>query len=116
MRGCPSSDARRLAERCRGRNRSRRYYGKRNAASAVTERTGRSVDVRCECGDVFALSVRRAFEHRRAGTSPRCRECRRPPLEMTAEEREKLQRWWLERSGLSLGELREIAAALGQSA
>jgi hypothetical protein len=31
---------------------------------------------------------------------------------MTDAERAKYQRWWLERSGLSLDELREIAVGL----
>jgi hypothetical protein len=31
---------------------------------------------------------------------------------MTAGERAKFQAWWLERSGLSLDELREIAVGL----
>ena len=49
------------------------------ATVAVAERVGPSVSVTCdECGGTFTLSVRREFEHRRNGTTPRCRECRRP--------------------------------------
>ena len=92
----------------------RRSYGKRLAASAVAERVGRSVDVRCgECGDVFALSVRNEFEWRRRGRAPICRPCRRPEKPMTPAERERFVRWWREESGLSARELREIAVGLG---
>jgi hypothetical protein len=51
-------------------------------------------------------------EHRRNGTTTKCRACRRPAIELTSAEREKYRTWWLEESGLSLVVLREIAVGL----
>jgi hypothetical protein len=39
--------------------------------------------------------------------------CRRPPRTMTPAERERFQGWWLDESGPSLAELRQIAVGLG---
>jgi hypothetical protein len=57
------------------------------------------------------LSARREREHRRQGREPVCATCGRPPIELTDAERERYRQWWLEKSGLSPAELREIAAA-----
>jgi hypothetical protein len=62
----------------------------------------------------FDLSVRREYAHRRDGTTPLCLTCRRPPKPMKPEERERYRRWWLEKSGLSVNELREIAVGLAR--
>jgi hypothetical protein len=59
------------------------------------------------------LSARREREHRRQGREPVCSLCRRPPIELTDAERERYVRWWVEKSGLSIEELREIATAIG---
>jgi hypothetical protein len=61
-----------------------------------------------ECGDTFSLSARRAREWR--NRDPVCRRCRQPPRELTAAERERFRRWWLDRYPLE--ELREMAAAI----
>lgn len=83
-------------------------------ASSVAERTGPSVEVSCSgCGERFPLSVRNEYRHRRAGTSPACRICRRPSLVLSDEERATYQAWWREESGLSARELHEIAVGLG---
>jgi hypothetical protein len=58
---------------------------------------------------VFELSVRNEYGWRKRGLEPRCSACRRPAAELSAEEREKYRRWWLEESGLSAAELYEIA-------
>lgn len=65
-----------------------------------------------ECGSSFDLSARNVRAARQRGEEPLCAECRRPPKEQTPAEREKLKRWWLEKSGLELVELRELAFAL----
>ena len=65
-----------------------------------------------DCGDGFDLSVRREYEYRRAAKPPLCQMCRRPGLKLTDAEREHYGRWWREASGLSAGELREIALGL----
>ena len=79
----PMDTIRRVSEGCRLsaatsrarrsiRTRSRRFYGRRPAASSVAERRGQVVEVRCgECGGGFTLSSRRAFEYRREGREPR---------------------------------------------
>ena len=59
---------------------------------------------------MFALSVRREYAHRAAGTKPKCRTCRRPELPMTAAEREKYRAWWLEH--FTLAEIRELAEGI----
>ena len=56
--------------------------------------------------------VRREYEHRRDGTTPRCLTCRRPAVAMTEAEREKYVAWWLYESGLSVDELVGIAVGL----
>ena len=83
------------------------------AASSVAERVGPSVDVTCGgCGERFELSVRREYQHRRDGTTPRCVTCRRPAVAMTEAEREKYVAWWLYESGLNVDELIEIGSRL----
>jgi hypothetical protein len=62
---------------------------------------------------VFQLSVRNAFRYRKEGRSPLCTLCRRPSLKMSDEGRADYIAWWIERSGLSRAELREIAVGLG---
>ena len=61
------------------------------------------------------LSQRRAGQYRAEGRSPKCETRRRPPIVMTAVERARFKRWWLEESGLSSGELRDIAIAVSAS-
>jgi hypothetical protein len=69
--------------------------------------------VRCgECGERFTLSARRARAYRAEGQAPKCRQCRRPPIVLTEEERVRFRSWWLESSGLSQDELYEIAFGL----
>ena len=67
----------------------------------------------CRCGVVFSLSARNTREHEKRGTLPLCRGCRfpHPELEVSAEERRAYQRW-LEESGLSPAELRDLASCL----
>jgi hypothetical protein len=60
------------------------------------------------------LPVRNEFGWRKRGPEPRCSTSRRPAAELSAEEREKYRRWWLEDSGLSARELQEIADGLGE--
>jgi hypothetical protein len=68
------------------------------------------VRVRCAgCGSRLDLSTRRALEHRRAGTEPRCRECRSSRALVVVTE--QLRRWWLDR--YTLAEIRELAVGLG---
>jgi|SoiMethySBSTD1v2_1073268.scaffolds.fasta_scaffold397366_2 hypothetical protein len=64
------------------------------------------------CGEHFEISVRREYQHRHNGTTPRCLPCRRPPKPMTEAERARYRRWWLEESGLSRDEVRAIAVGL----
>ena len=66
------------------------------------------VELRCsDCGDVYTLYARRAFEYRREGREPRCRTCRRPERPPPDEGD---RRYWLER--FSLAEIRELAAGI----
>ena len=65
-------------------------------------RRSENVDVNCElCAVSFRLSIRRASEHRRRGTSPRCRTCRHPNEGPSREAVEAAKAWWLERYSLS---------------
>jgi hypothetical protein len=117
----PSRTARDRAKRVRrdAQHRPRALPARQGSSTtgAVAERTGSSVTVRCGgCGDVFQLSVRNEYEHRRKGTTPKCQICRRPPKPLTRAERERYRAWWLEESGLSRRELHEIAVGLVASA
>ena len=70
--------------------------------------------MRCEgCGDRFELSVRGVQRYRAEGREPRCAICRRPHTPLTTEERSRFKLWWIEESGLSISELRELALGLG---
>lgn len=65
-----------------------------------------------ECEEWFWLSGRNSLRHRTAGTRPICGDCRHPVKQPTEEERAELRRWWVEESGLSLVELREIGFSI----
>lgn len=57
---------------------------------------GRSTTtVRCECGDVFELSVRTDRRHRAQGTRPRCVICRRRALRIVSSQ--QFHNYWLKR-------------------
>jgi hypothetical protein len=58
---------------------------------------------------MFELSARNARANRAAGREPVCRECRNPPKPPDPATMEKMRRWWLEDSGLSLEEVQELA-------
>jgi hypothetical protein len=65
--------------------------------------------VRCgDCGGDFELSARRARDHRKAGTTPRCRRCRLPGTAPKPTEADR--RYWLDR--FTLDEIRELVAAI----
>lgn len=68
----------------------------------------------CRCGRQFTLSARNSREHRKRATVPLCRACRFPRAEqaVSAEELRAYPRWWLEESGLSPAELRDLASCL----
>jgi hypothetical protein len=71
-----------------------------------------SVDARCgECGDVLSLSRRRAYEHRRSGTTPRCDLCGRPQTKLTPAKREPKN---LDRPGARPGQQEEDAPRVGR--
>ena len=61
-----------------------------------------------DCGGDFELSARRARDHRKAGTAPRCRPCREghEAPKVTQEMRD----WWLER--FTVDEISELAARM----
>ena len=56
--------------------------------------------------------MRREYQHRRDGTTPKCVTCRRPAVAMSEAEREKYVAWWLYESGLEVDELIELATSL----
>jgi hypothetical protein len=56
--------------------------------------------------------VRREYQLRRDGTTPKCITCRRPAVPLTDAEREKYVAWWLYESGLSVEELIGITVGL----
>ena len=49
---------------------------------------------------------------RQRGQEPVCALCRQPERDVDDEERARMVRWWLEKSGLELDELLEIAKAI----
>jgi hypothetical protein len=63
----------------------------------------------CDCGRPFTLNARSLRRAHRQGRRPVCGSCK--PLG-GAGDSEALQRWWIESSGLSFDELREIAYLL----
>ena len=83
---------------------------------ALVDRVGPSVVVEYgSCGSRFELATRNERRYRSEGRAPTCETCRRPALKLTPAERERFRRWWLEESGLSRRELREIAVGLSTS-
>ena len=56
--------------------------------------------------------MRREYQLRRDGTTPKCITCRRPAVPLTDAEREKYVAWWLYESGLSVEELIGITVGL----
>jgi hypothetical protein len=70
--------------------------------------------VRCrKCGSIFGLSARNVRAARQRGREPVCSPCRQTEKPIDEAEMEKLRRWWLEESGLTLDELLEIGRMLG---
>jgi hypothetical protein len=61
-----------------------------------------------ECRATYSLSRPRAkhYEHRPF----RCEDCRRPPIELTDEERERYEAWWEE--NFTPGELAKLRASV----
>ena len=55
--------------------------------------------VACDCGERFGLSARNIREHRRQGTTPRCRRCRYGS-DRTPKPTDAMRRWWLARYSL----------------
>ena len=56
--------------------------------------------------------MRREYQHRRDGTTPKCVTCRRPAVAMNEAEREKFVASRLYESGLEVDELLAIAVGL----
>jgi hypothetical protein len=53
------------------------------------------VTVRCECGDVFDITVRSQRRHQQAGTHARCQICRRRTAVIVSSVR--YRNYWLKR-------------------
>jgi hypothetical protein len=77
----------------------------------VTVEALRSVVCRV-CGTRFELTARNVRGWHSRGLDPVCAECRHPSKPVDAQTRVRMRRWWVEESGLSLEELREIAGAI----
>ncbi len=70
----------------------------------------RRVEAVCEsCGSSFVRSSTAARRARQHARQTLCKPCRYPGA---VEGEDRLQRWWLEESGLELEALREIAVLL----
>jgi hypothetical protein len=67
------------------------------------------------CGGGFTLSKRNVRAARQRGEAPICSFCRRTRKPPDPATMERMKRWWLEKSGLSLDELLEIGREIGWS-
>jgi hypothetical protein len=56
---------------------------------------------------------REAVAARQRGEEPVCRPCRQTEKPVDEQAMEKMRRWWLEESGLTLDEVLEIGRLLG---